>query len=147
MEKRLCLLFAVLSTAAMSCSTSQKALTVDVLAGEWDVVKVDGRVVGSTEEGIDPPFIGFDTKDGRVYGSTGCNRLTGILNADAAKQTIDFGPIGSTRMMCADMETEQRVLDAIGRTSKFEVDGKGTLTLTDENGKAVMELKRKETER
>ena len=130
------------AAALASCGTSRNAVSVESLDGEWNIVRIDGQDV-KAPDGQDAPFIGFDTKENRVYGSTSCNRLTGALNADAKKGTIDFGALGSTRMMCRDMDTEQKVLGALGRVKTFKVQNGGSLLLNTEDGKTVMELKQK----
>lgn len=125
----------------VSCGTSQKTVSLDSLNGEWNVVKIDGEGVTAPEDQT-APFLGFDTKENRVYGSTSCNRLTGSLNADIKTGSIDFGALGSTRMMCREMDTERKVLDALGKAKTFKVQ-KNTITLSDGSGKAVMELNKK----
>lgn len=123
-----------------SCSTSQKVASLASLSGEWDIVELNGKAV-TAAEGQDTPFIGFDTVQERVYGSTGCNRLTGKLVADAGKQTIDFGALGCTRMMCKDMETEQQVLTTLGEVHAFKLLKDGQLALCDGGKQTVMLLR------
>lgn len=125
-----------------SCGTSGKLASISALSGEWMITEVGGAAV-TTPEGQNAPFIGFDTDKKQVYGSTSCNRLTGALNADAKTGKIDFGALGSTRMMCRDMETERKVLDAMGKAASYKVSKGGRLELRDEAGKAVMVLKHK----
>lgn len=136
-------LFAICMTAFLaSCATSGKIRSISALTGEWNITEVEGKAVGAGNDG-NAPFIGFDTKENRVYGSTGCNRLTGALNANVETGTIDFGALGSTRMMCADMKTEQAVLGALGKVSTFSMQKKGVLEFKDSTGKTVMTLKHK----
>ena len=121
-----------------SCGTARKAAaTIDALDGEWRIVEVEGQAL-SPKAGEKEAFIGFNVKENRLYGNTGCNNLVGGLQADAKKGTISFGQAGSTRMMCADMETEQRVLGAMGKVGKYEISADGTMTLETADGKAVM---------
>lgn len=129
------------AAAVASCGTSEKVTSLSALNGEWRIVKINGKSVKATE-GETAPFIGFNSTDKRIYGSTGCNRLTGRLNADAETGSIDFGATGSTRMMCHDMETEQQVLDALKDIKAFSMKGGSTLVLSGDGGKAVMELKK-----
>lgn len=125
--------------ALASCATGNSTSKDVQLNGEWSVTKIDGKQIDNIS-GLDAPFLGF--RDSQLYGSTSCNRLTGEVKVDKKKGTIDFGNTGSTRMMCHDMQTEQKMLNAMGRAVKFSVSGK-TLTLTDSKGKAVMELDKK----
>lgn len=112
------------------------------LDGEWTIVEVEGNKInkGDSEE---TPFLGFNAKESRLYGNTGCNLLTGTLKADAKKGEIDFSQTGSTRMMCADMKTERMVLEALGKSTRFSVEGKDRLTLNDKNGKPVVVLQKR----
>lgn len=126
-----------------SCGTSRKAMSsLDALDGEWTIVDVEGQAV-SPKAGEKEAFIGFNVKENRLYGNTGCNNLVGGLQADAKKGTISFGQTGSTRMMCADMETEQKVLGAMGKVGKYEITADGKMTLKTADGKTVMTLKKK----
>lgn len=125
-----------------SCGTTGKMTSVKALAGEWNITEINNKTL-DTSKSDNVPFIGFDTDGKRVYGSTGCNRLTGALKADAKTGTIDFSMLGSTRMMCADMQTEQQVLEAMATVKSYKVDGKNTIKLCKEDGSVAMLLKRK----
>lgn len=135
--KKICFLFAFV-LAIVSCSTSKKSMvSLDMLNGEWEIVTIDGSQVAAAE---DNPFLGFNVADTLVYGSTGCNQLTGMLNADAETATIDFSALGCTRRMCATMESEQQILGALSRVSQFSV-ADSTLKLLDAEKNTVIELK------
>ncbi len=135
--------FAVCMTALLaSCATSNKIKSISALAGEWNITEVEGKAI-SASDSENPPFIGFDTNENRIYGSTGCNLMTGALNANVETGKIDFGAVASTRMMCAKMETEQAVLGALGKVSTFSMKKKGVLEFKDNSGKTVMTLKHK----
>ena len=88
-------------------------------------------------------FIGFNLKKNRLYGNTGCNNLVGGIQADPAKGTMSFGQTGSTRMMCPDMDTEQKVLGAMGKVARYEIPKGGKLSLKADDGKAVMTLEKR----
>lgn len=126
-----------------ACSTSRKAMSsLDALNGEWKIVEVEGYAI-SPKAGEKEAFIGFDVKENRLYGNTSCNNLVGGIQADAKKGTISFGQTGSTRMMCADMETEQKVLGAMGKVAKYEITSDGKMNLKTDNGTTVMTLQKK----
>ncbi len=129
---------AAIAAAMTACATGSKT-EGGQLSGEWNVETIDGQKI-NTGNGLDAPFLGFRGTD--LYGSLSCNRLTGQLRMDTKKGTIDFSNTGSTRMMCHDMNTEQRMLNALGRAQKYSVKG-NVLTLTDHNGKTVMVLNKK----
>lgn len=107
------------------------------LGGEWTIEKIEGNAIDKAA-GDEIPFIGFDEREKRVYGSTGCNSLTGALKADNGR--IDFGALGCTRMMCADMTNERKVLDALQKVKKYQISEAGNLELTTSAGTVVIEL-------
>ncbi|WP_285425136.1 META domain-containing protein [Pseudomonas sp. efr-133-TYG-103a] len=60
-------------------------------------------------------------KDGRAYGNAGCNHWFASYQLDG--DAIHFGPVGSTRKLCAPalMEQEHRFLEAIGKVEHWDV--------------------------
>ena len=70
--------------------------------------------------------------DGRLAGSTGCNRILGSYAtdaADAAKLTIQ--PAGTTMMACppALMNQERKLLDLLPSVASYRIDSTGALEL------------------
>lgn len=122
------------------CAASRRAATAASLAGEWEIESVDGLAVDK-KAGESVPFLGFDTRERRVWGSTSCNRLTGHFRHSG--DSIDLGQIGCTMMMCRDMEVEQRVLAALRRVGRYTIDDADNLVLTTAEGTAVITLKRR----
>lgn len=125
---------------AASCTTTNKANSAADLNGEWTVEKVNGTTIDKSKA-ENEVFLGFDAASKRVYGCAGCNRLTGSFEVTA--DGLDLSKTGSTRMMCADMTTEDLIIGAMPNIKSFKAGKKGTLLLTDANGKTVMELKKK----
>jgi len=60
-------------------------------------------------------------EDGRAYGNAGCNHWFASYRLDG--DSISFGPVGSTRKMCAPalMEQEHRFLEAMGKVEHWDV--------------------------
>jgi heat shock protein HslJ len=60
-------------------------------------------------------------EDGRAYGNAGCNHWFAPYRLDGDE--ISFGPVGSTRKMCAPalMEQEHRFLEAMGKVEHWDV--------------------------
>lgn len=129
----------MISSCGTSRGTSQDAA---VLEGEWNIEEVDGQPVDK-QKTENEAYMGFSPKDKRMYGCAGCNRIFGGLDADAKKHTVSFGTVGSTRMMCASMETEDAVLKVIDRVKAYEIASDGTLTLKSDDGKKLMVLSRR----
>lgn len=133
-------LIAVLSSCGTSRNAASSAASLD---GEWKIVEVNGQAIPQSDS-ENEAFLGFDTKEKRMYGSTSCNRMFGGIEIDAKKGTISFGNMGSTRMMCADMKTETMVLDAMNKVNAFDVQKNGTLTLKSSDGKKLIVLEKKD---
>ena len=134
-------MMAAVATLMASCNGSKISLG-EAMTHEWEIKTIDGKALEGKSETV--PFIGINVEKSQIYGSAGCNRLTGALtiDGDASKGSIDLSKMGMTRMMCADMSTETQVLEALSRVTKYSVKG-NILTLTDEQGNSVIELKSK----
>lgn len=131
-------LAAAAATALASSCTSTKS--VYQLGGEWTLTSLNGQTLPSADN---VPFLGFDTNEGRVYGFTGCNRLTGTLHAkDFVKGKADFGQLGMTRMLCHDDKYEQPFTEALSRVTTSEINGKQML-LKDKDGNTLLILNKK----
>ena len=123
-----------------ACGSSKKAMQVVALDGEWNIIAVNGDKIESATS----PYLGFDMDENRLYGNAGCNRMTGSFEVDTLNPgKIHFGTIGTTRMMCPDMETEQKVLAALEKVTACSGD-KTSLSLNDAEGKTVMMLEKRQ---
>ena len=107
MKKNLIL---VMMTLCMMTACGEKK-SFDMLGGEWNVVSVGDMIVPDSADA----FLGFDIAEQLVYGSTGCNQLTGSLPAELNPEVSMFAAMGSTRRMCADMSVEDALLPALGQ--------------------------------
>lgn len=126
--------------AAMLLFASCATKSAYVLSGDWSVVKLNDQTITPAEN---TPFIGFDLNEGHVYGFTGCNRMTGELNARKfMKGEANFGHMATTRMLCQDDKYEQPLLEALGKVTTSEVSDK-EITLKDKDGNVLLVLKKK----
>lgn len=125
-----------------SCGSGKSAATADMLAGEWNIIEVDGTAVEVSESGR-APFIGFDIEEGRLYGNSGCNRMMGSFSVDAGPGMIELGQIAGTRMMCPDMTLEQNVLSALAQVRAYSLADGENMALNDSAGRRVLLLERK----
>lgn len=123
-----------------SCGV-QKQAAISSLGGEWNITEAGGKAV--TAKGGPQPFIGFNLKDGNVYGNSGCNRIMAGINKD--KGTIEFGNMASTMMACPDMDTEQQVLGALTKAKTFKAQGDSVVVLYGEGKDEVARLSRRFT--
>ena len=89
-----------------ACGSGKQAVQAIDLTGEWNIVTVNGDTIKAENT----PYLGLDMAEKRLYGNAGCNRMMGTFEADSLQPgKIKFGQIGTTRMMCPDMDTESKV--------------------------------------
>ena len=78
-------------------------------------------------------------KDSQIAGDTGCNRFFG--NFTATDDKLEFNNIGSTRMMCPQMQFESAFLSTMENTASYNV-SKDQLVLKDSLGNVIALLKK-----
>jgi heat shock protein HslJ len=101
--------------------------TVPLAYTEWTLVELDGEPVVEDGDARRPSLV-LDLEESRASGSSGVNRLAGTLALN--EDELRFGPLMTTRMAGPEdaMERERAFLEALGRVTSFELDGR-TLTL------------------
>ena len=87
-------------------------------------------------------FIKLDNEN-RLTGFAGCNRF--FSNFIVGDNQLEFGLVGSTKMMCADMETETLVFSVIDRTRAYIIK-EDTLRLLDEKKQLLATAYAQETD-
>ncbi len=118
-------LFLIISCSNMlpecnSCSTPP----LNQLSGRWEMLRwhyppdANGRVqmrkIPHGDNG-EPIIFEIDQNKNMIAGYSGCNRFFGSLTTDA-KNAVQVGKIGSTKMMCAEnyrMELERDFLNQL----------------------------------
>ncbi|MGM9738758.1 MAG: META domain-containing protein [Candidatus Cryptobacteroides sp.] len=125
----------------ISCGSTGKAVSTADLNGEWTITGAMGSSI-SGSNGV-RPSINFDTGNSRVSGHSGCNRFMGsfTFNEDG-KNSISFSPVAATKMMCPDIETEQKIFQALESAKKIQKNNSTSIVLRSEDGKTVLELSR-----
>jgi len=99
----------------------------------WKLVELNGAAVGPGE-GRELHMI--LKGEGQVGGYAGCNQFTGSVTVSG--DGLSFGPIASTRRMCADvMQQEDAFLQALENAARFGISGED-LTIEDANGAVTM---------
>lgn len=118
-------------------------MTFAELDGEWDIVSIYGSPVTKNEEGN--PFLIFDTDNKKLSGNAGCNRIFGNIETEEGKQSsISLSAIGTTRMACPDMTTEEFVLSALKNIKTYGKLEGGNVVLYASDGAAAMVLQKKQ---
>lgn len=125
------------------CDKQTKAEVKAVsFSGEWTLTEINGKQIES-EEGKPAPFIIFDTNENKVNGNAGCNSFFGSFITDTTNPSaLKFDNMGSTKMMCANMETEDNFFMAMGQVSSIECNA-STLQLKDKDNNVVLTFVRK----
>lgn len=124
-----------------ACGSGKQAVQTIDLTGEWNIVTVNGDTIKAENT----PYLGLDMAEKRLYGNAGCNRMMGTFEADSLQPgKIKFGQIGTTRMMCPDMDTESKVLQTLNNVKGYAGTEEG-LVLTDTEGNTLMTLEKRET--
>lgn len=132
------------SAMVMSCASTKPGSEPVKLNGKWDVIAVSG--LNGPIQAENKPFIAFG-ENGQVSGNAGCNRMMGIYVADATKQTLSLDQMGSTRMMCRDMATEDALLAALGKVKAYRAEADDQLVLVDDKGTSLVTLKKAQTDK
>ena len=135
------ILFTAMAGAAllMSCSVTRKSASPAQIAGEWNITAVEGSAVTAQPF----PYIGFDTKEGRIYGNSGCNRITGSFDFKGKSGKIELGQMASTLMACPNMELEQSVLRALASVTRIEASDAEHLVLCDKKKTPLLQLEKR----
>jgi len=98
---------------------------------------------GQTAEVLPGSVINADFQATVVSGISGCNNYNGSYTVD--KDKLTFGPMATTRQMCADplgiMQQEQAYLSALEKVASYKVEGK-TLEMYDDRGKSILKFQR-----
>ena len=116
-------------------------VSLNSLEGEWTLVSVGGETLGEMEN---TPFLAFNVAEKRVHGNAGCNTVNGnLVQEEGNPASLKFDQMISTMMSCPNMDTEGKIMEALGKVRSFAVDADGNLSLLDENGQEVAGLEKK----
>jgi heat shock protein HslJ len=82
------------------------------------------------------PTLRFSADQGSVSGATGCNTYFGTVHGSG--NSISFGPLATTKMMCFDSLAVQEIqyLDILAKVSSFSSSG-ANLTLSTSDGRQL----------
>ena len=114
------------ATLLLSCSSSQKATTE--LNGNWELVMFpSGSKTLSEIFTMKKPELQLE--NGRLSGSTGCNRINGTYSVSGNE--IQFGPnLAMTKMGCPNYD-ENTFLDAFNKINRYEIKGNDLMLMQD----------------
>ncbi|MCQ2231536.1 MAG: META domain-containing protein [Paludibacteraceae bacterium] len=122
---------------APACNAEAEAadsaqVNVSLVGGEWTVVSVLGNEVKVNTDAM--PLFMFNAND-TVNGGTGCNRFFGAYKL--AGDSLSFGDVASTKMMCPDMAVEDSLLKAIQQVVTYSI-ADSTLSMKNADNQEVI---------
>lgn len=97
-----------------SCSSAD--LLTQLSNKEWNATTLLSKTISANEQ---IPSINFGD-NGKLFGSTGCNKFVGSFKLDGNSLSLDPGAI--TKMFCPD-SPEQDFLSAIKQVTNLKLDG------------------------
>ena len=117
-----------------SCKETNKVVAntnSEVPSGKYEIRSIQGKALSSKQ------YISFIASENRISGKTDCNGYMGPYTID--KNTINFGPMKTTKMYCEEhvMETERSFFIALKNTATFVIDN-NMLSLVSGDTGAVM---------
>lgn len=122
-----------------SCQATRHATSSSMIEGEWNITEVNGAAVKAHPG----PYVGFNTQENRVYGNSGCNRISGSFDFKGKKGQIELGQMLSTMMACPNMELEQSILQALNSVERIKSLDKEHLALCDKDKKPLLQMERR----
>jgi heat shock protein HslJ len=110
--------------AGAGCMSAEDPATPRLPGTSWRAETIMGRPVVETAVST----ILFE-EDDRVHGQAGCNRYFGSSTLDG--EQISFGPLGATKMACAEalMDQEARLFHALESAERWTIDDRGLLLI------------------
>lgn len=133
---------AILNTGCQGTSETQQASDItqaemklrDIFALEW----LNGNELNKEVYPNAIPYIELNPRDSSIMGFTGCNRLTGNIEADE-NDKLEITNLGSTRMYC-DGVPESEFMDALTKTNRYKREGLQLFLM--QNEKIVLRFKK-----
>jgi heat shock protein HslJ len=96
---------------------------------QWTLVQLEGKAIEVGSRGA--PTLMLSSKDKRLSGFAGCNRMIGGYELDG--DALRFSGVATTRMACIDVTPEESLLRTLGAVARWNVSG-STLELLDASG-------------
>ena len=123
----------VILFSALGCAQEDMKPDVTLTNTYWKLVELNGMAVSPGE---DRELHMILRGEDQVGGYAGCNQFTGSVTVSG--EGIAFGPIASTRRMCAEgMQQEDAFLQALESAHRFDISGED-LAIETANGEVTM---------
>ncbi|WP_339870422.1 META domain-containing protein [uncultured Algoriphagus sp.] len=108
----------ILSFLIFASCSSESFPNKDWYGKHLTVVEMMGTPVQTSGSPSDAHLI-FNSENGLINGSGGCNRIFGNYSLDKNK-SIRFSEIGATKMACQNMNFESRFLNLLDQVRYYE---------------------------
>jgi len=115
--------------------------TPELVAGKWTLKTMDGEDISKLFT-TKTPTMEFNTADGKVFGTAGCNNYNATFKIENG--IITFGPAMSTKMACPSLDGEGKFLNLL-QTSVDASINDGDLTFF-KDGKKVLSFSKETAE-
>ena len=86
----------------------------------WKLVELEGKKVTMTKDQPREAHFILKTDENRIIGSGGCNLLNGTYKLEDGNR-VSFSLIATTMMACENMETEQSLLEVLGKADNYTI--------------------------
>jgi len=106
-------------------SANNASASTTLVDKSWKLIELNGNPVSSVNNR--EPYIIFTSEGNRFNGDAGCNRIVGTYQIQEFDK-ITFSQVVATRMLCIDMEVENKFLEALNTADSFSIKN-DTLTL------------------
>lgn len=123
MIKNIFVLTLLMSGCSLGRTTSAQD-TIPLIGTTWIVNSINGQPLNAQV------FLKLDDED-RLTGFAGCNRF--FANYILAEDRLEFGLVGSTKMMCPDMETENLMFATFDQTRYYLIEDDMLILLNEEH--------------
>jgi heat shock protein HslJ len=138
--KKILWMVALVATTLVACNKNTN--NAQNVSGEWNLIEMNGQSMAEAETAT-LPFIGFNQAESSIYGNAGCNSFFGTMVTDENNaNALRFDNMGSTKMMCPNMEVEDAMLSALAKVSSIEFNEE-ELQLKDANNQTILRFSKK----
>ena len=145
MKKIICASLIMLVAAAIvgCCPCRKTRKTAEPFVGTtWHLIQLAGQDLQLADNTFNITF----RNDNMVSGVGSCNRFNAKYNVDMEKESLNIGVIASTRMLCPDSETEQRLFIELDGTTHYEIDGSILILINNGEIRALFSAVEREAE-
>ncbi len=104
-----------------SCASMKGSSSADELySARWNLVSLkSGAITPASADNI-AHLIFYPGEEGRLAGSTGCNRLSGSFSSKGSGR-LSFSPLVTTKMACPGQNTESGFLQALEGITRYTI--------------------------